>query len=130
MWKELLYVAVGAGLGGVLRFLCTQGITYMMSSPSYWATLTVNTVGCFLIALLVTGGTHTLSLSTSARLFLIVGFCGGFTTFSSYINDFFTLYHSGKASLGIFYLLVSVLSGVIAFIAGSLLALELWKEKL
>ena len=78
-------VAIGGGIGSLVRF----GITVFMTPMAVWAPLSiliVNTSGCFVISFLnfVSDPSGNIYLGPRSRLFLLVGFCGGYTTFSSF----------------------------------------------
>lgn len=117
--REFLFVFIGGGVGSMMRYLVGK----LLSTPAIgfpWATFTVNVVGCFLIGLLTTWmARHT--LSADLRLLLVVGFCGGFTTFSTFSNEALALIRSGETMLFILYLAGSIVAGLLAVWAGSFL---------
>ena len=83
--KRYYLVAIGGGIGSLVRF----GITQFMAPMAVWAPLSiliVNTSGCFFISFLnfVSDPSGNIYLGPRSRLFLLVGFCGGYTTFSSF----------------------------------------------
>jgi CrcB protein len=91
-----LWVAIGSALGGIARY----GLTRLASSASGtfpWGTMAVNVIGCFIMGfvgtLAVLSGRF--AISESVRLFLMVGICGGFTTFSSFSLDTFAMARTG-----------------------------------
>ena len=114
---KIFLVAVGSGLGGVLRYLvpCWFGAT--KGFP--WATLTVNVVGSLLIGLL-SGllARHGGSSAESIRAFAVVGFCGGFTTFSTFSNETFRMLENSEWLSAAVYVAVSVLAGLAAVFVG------------
>ena len=114
---KLLLVAVGSGLGGVLRYLVPCWIGTAKGFP--WATLTVNVVGSFLIGLL-SGlvSRHFGENGESVRLFAVVGFCGGFTTFSTFSNETFRMIEGSQWLSAAVYVGVSVLAGLAAVFLG------------
>ena len=114
---KILLVAVGSGLGGVIRYLVPCWIGAAKGFP--WATLTVNVVGSLLIGLL-SGllARHGGSSVESIRAFAVVGFCGGFTTFSTFSNEMFRLFESGRYALLATYVAVSLLGGFLAVLTG------------
>jgi|SRR5947209_1767142 len=92
-----LWVAIGSALGGVLRYALTRA-TIPISGGVPWGTVLINVIGSFVIGFF---GTLTLQtgrfpLSDNARLFVMVGVCGGFTTFSSFSLQTFDLLRSGQ----------------------------------
>ena len=117
--KDLLFVFLGGGLGSTLRYLCSQFIPSNADGTSFpWATFCVNILGCFLIGLL---GSMTAKFgwSASARLFLTVGLCGGFTTFSTFCRESFTLLDAGNYLVLSLYISLSIILGILAVWIGS-----------
>ena len=114
---KILLVAVGSGLGGVLRYLAPCWIGAAKGLP--WATLTVNVVGSLLIGLL-SGllARHGGSSTEAIRCFAVVGFCGGFTTFSTFSNETFRLIESSQWLSAAAYVGLSVLAGLAAVFLG------------
>ena len=84
MVKEILYIGAGGFIGSVLRYLVSQ-LMKQTGGGFPWGTLIVNLLGCLLIGIL--GGliSRNGNISHNLALFLTVGLCGGFTTFSTYI---------------------------------------------
>lgn len=106
----------------MLRF----GVGILLGRGSFpYATLLVNAVGCLLIGAALPGPGKTPLLSEPARLFLVVGFLGGFTTFSAFGHETVTLFqHSpARAALNV---LANVSIGLGAVVAGRALALRVW----
>ena len=114
---KILLVAIGSGLGGVLRYLVPCWIGAAKGFP--WATLTVNVVGSLLIGLL-SGllARHGGSSAESIRAFAVIGFCGGFTTFSTFSNETFSLIESSQWLSAVAYVSLSVLAGLAAVFLG------------
>ena len=114
---KILLVAIGSGLGGVLRYLVPCWIGAAKGFP--WATLTVNVVGSLLIGLL-SGllARHGGSSAESIRAFAVVGFCGGFTTFSTFSNETFRLIESSQWPSAVAYVSLSILAGLAAVFLG------------
>jgi len=89
-------VAIGSALGGVVRYALTR-LTLHMSGDFPWGTIMINVLGCLVIGFF---GTFTFAggrfaASENMRLFVMVGICGGFTTFSSFSLQTFDLVRSG-----------------------------------
>lgn len=125
MTKELLYIFLGGGTGSVLRY-CVQMMMHERILPYTfpWATFTVNLVGSFLIGLLYALSAR-FNLSPEVRLLLTAGFCGGFTTFSTFSNDGMTLLKGEFYGTFLVYTLLSIAIGLIAVAAGSYLGKQL-----
>src|SRR5580692_904869 len=93
-----LAIAVGSALGGVGRFWCS-GITARLIGETFpWGTLLVNVVGSFVIGFFstLTGPDGRILASTTARQFVMVGICGGYTTFSSFSLQTLNLMNDGE----------------------------------
>lgn len=116
--KTLIYIALGGALGSVGRYLLTKAIQNHWITAFPWGTMAVNLIGCLLIGLLYgLMEKHDIS-SPELRLFLTVGFCGGFTTFSTFINESFSLMRGGELMLSALYLGGSVALGLLAVYLG------------
>ncbi len=115
--KHLFLVFLGGGAGSVLRYLLsayTQKLWTIGVFPL--GTFLVNLLGCLLIGALSSGLMKT---DETSRLLLIVGFCGGFTTFSAFSAEGIQLWQSGHYLTLTAYILLSVLLGITAVWAGA-----------
>lgn len=121
MFKEFIYVFIGGGAGSVARYLIGRALSSLGVASSLWATFAANIAGCVLIGVL---GAFLLRgcLSENLRLLLIVGLCGGMTTFSTFSNESVALLRSGDYVAFAGYLLASVAVGIIAVIVGHKIA--------
>ncbi len=111
--RNILLVALGGATGSVARYLVAKWLTG--SFP--WGTLTVNIVGSLLIGLLL-GMVARNSLSPEMRLLLVTGFCGGFTTFSTFASESLSMVKAGDALLTALYVGGSVAIGILAVFVG------------
>ncbi len=91
MLKSVLIVGFGGFIGTVARFLISRYFQENVTSVFPWSTLVINIVGSLLIGLIYGISEKGDILSPEVRLFLTVGICGGFTTFSTFSNDAFLL---------------------------------------
>lgn len=123
MLKNIMLVALGGAAGSVARYLLSKAIQDTAATAFPWGTMAVNVAGCLLIGLLygLAAGDGT-RLGADLKLMLTVGFCGGFTTFSTFANESLTLAKSGDALLSAAYIGSSVALGVLAVAAGAQLA--------
>lgn len=124
-WMNVLAVFVGSGLGGACRYLCSSGIQALAPHALFpWGTFAVNVLGCFVIGLLYGVFDRGNFPNQEMRLLLTVGFCGGFTTFSTFINENFLLFsHSAQhALIALGYLLASVVIGFAMLFLGHRIA--------
>jgi CrcB protein len=86
VWWSYLWVAIGSAIGGVLRFAISGLIAERVGDVFPWGTLIVNVSGSFVIGFFatLTAPDGRLLVGTTARQFVMVGICGGYTTFSSF----------------------------------------------
>ncbi|MFW5699840.1 MAG: fluoride efflux transporter CrcB [Bacteroidota bacterium] len=91
MLKSIVIVGIGGFIGTVLRFLVSRYTQVHLLSLFPWGTFAVNVTGSFLIGVFYGISERGNVMSPEWRLFLTVGLCGGFTTFSSFSNDAFLL---------------------------------------
>jgi fluoride exporter len=115
--RALLLVGSGSFIGGILRYLLSLAVQNKTLSLFPFGTFTVNIMGCFLIGI-IWGASEKIDLSTDARLFLATGICGGFTTFSAFSQETFSLLRDGQITYAMIYILVSVVIGLLATYAG------------
>ena len=96
MEKKFLLIALGGGLGALARYGLGGLVQRLGRSNFPWGTFAVNMTGCLLFGLLWMLSTKHLSLSGQARLFLLTGFMGAFTTFSTFIFETGQLLSGGE----------------------------------
>jgi CrcB protein len=114
--KIYLIVALGSGIGGMLRFYISDLVQKYASSLFPYGTLTVNIIGSFIIGLVLFYLDSVKIISSEMRLFLTVGLCGGLTTFSTFsyetvklIQDSEYLLAGTNILLNVFVTLLAVL---------------------
>ena len=91
MLKTLLFIGMGSFTGGVLRYLISRYVQSFLTPSFPLGTLLVNILGCFAIGLFYGLFERGNLMNPNLRMFLTVGFCGGFTTFSTFMNENFQL---------------------------------------
>ena len=111
---KALFVFLGGGTGSILRYLVGMWID---STAFPWATFAVNAVGSFAIGLLG-GWASRFGWGETLRLSLIVGFCGGFTTFSTFSKESLALAEAGRWSAFAAYAIGSVTIAIAAVALG------------
>ena len=106
-------IAVGAGsfIGGLARYIVSLAMKGI-SKGFPWATVLVNLLGCLTIGLLWGFLSRNASESTSWGLFLTVGLCGGFTTFSTFSKEALTMLQTGQIWGFASYIAISILAGI------------------
>lgn len=112
--KAILYVAVGSAIGGVCRYLLHHFVHTKVNSNFPLGTLIVNLIGCFLIGIILGIADKTNIISPMLRLFLAVGICGGFTTYSSFMYENYTLMQTSQFLNVLLYLFISLFVGYAA----------------
>ncbi len=121
--KEVLLVSIGSFLGGGLRYWISKMVQASSLIAFPFGTMTVNVLGCFIIGFLSgiswNGGGW---MNPSTKLLLTTGFCGGFTTFSTFMNEGSLLMKDEQYLYMMLYLFGSLILGLIAVLAGHLLA--------
>ena len=120
MTRSLLLVGIGSFIGGVSRYLTQQFIQKHYPSSIPLGTLSVNILGCFLIGILYALADKGNLLSPAMRLLLATGFCGGYTTFSSFAQENISLMQDGEFFYTSLYVALSVVIGFAAVYLGIL----------
>ena len=123
MIKNIIIVALGGAAGSVARCLVSKAVQGTLLSAFPLGTMAVNVAGCLLIGLaggLASGPSP--AVGQDMKLLLTTGFCGGFTTFSTFMNEAFTLGHGGNPALAALYVGASIAAGLLAVPAGCWLA--------
>lgn len=111
---RFLLVFFGAGFGGVLRWVLSR----WLNSGFPVGTLLVNVLGCLLIGVLTGVSNRYWPSSDNMRLLLVVGFCGGFTTFSTFVNETFGMLSFSHVALAVGYAALSLFLGLLALWLG------------
>lgn len=119
MWKDIILVGIGSFVGGSLRMVISKYVQLAIAGSFPLGTLVVNVLGCFLIGIFSSLPGENEGISTSTRLLLTTGFCGGFTTFSTFMNENVGLMKGGDGFVvSVLYILASLALGFIAVLAG------------
>ena len=121
MLRLLLLVGTGGFLGTVSRFLTSRYFAAYFPSSFPYGTFVVNIVGCFLIGLVYGISEKGDFISSEWRLFLTVGFCGGFTTFSAFAAENLAMLHDSEIFNFFLYTGSSIFIGLLATYAGIML---------
>jgi fluoride exporter len=118
MMKQVLLVGLGGFIGSVSRYFISRlNLQFdLLSLPL--GTLSVNVLGSYIIGILTGISEKSDLLTTEWRLFLMVGICGGFTTFSSFTNENLMLMHNGQIFAVFLYTGLSIVLGFLAVYLG------------
>jgi CrcB protein len=118
--QSLLFVFLGGGLGSVVRYTLGRWINTLHTQNFPYGTLAANVIACLTLGVLIGLADHRHLLTPNARLFWAVGFCGGFSTFSTFSHETLSLLQGGFSSSSITYVIVSILLCVAAIYLGLL----------
>jgi CrcB protein len=127
----LLYVALGSALGGASRYLLGGLIQRLLDTTFPAGTLIINVSGSLLLGAILRYAVETPALSPEIRALLTVGFCGGYTTFSTFSYETVALFGDGQWTKAAAYVAGSVLLSLIATLLGFAAAREviIWRGR-
>lgn len=118
MLKNLLIIGSGGFIGSIARYMVSQLNLNVTFHSIPVGTLTVNVAGSFIIGFLTGIAEKSMILTPEWRLFLMVGLCGGFTTFSAFANENLMLIHNGQLMSVLLYTGLSIFLGFLAVYLG------------
>src|SRR6476646_398100 len=121
MWRTVLLVAVGGGIGSALRYLTSVFIVKCFAGSLPVATFLANLIGCFAIGLLMGYFLKTQTDDSQMRFLLVTGFCGGYTTFSAFAFENVTLIQQHNYTAAFAYIALSIVLGLAAVWCGLVL---------
>jgi len=122
MFKMMIIAGLGGMVGTCLRYLTGQLARMFGSTPYPWGTFIVNLAGSLLIGLFLGWAEKSHFISAQMNVFLVTGFCGGLTTFSSFADDIYLLLQQRHFTLFALYLLGTLILGVLLVCLGRALA--------
>ena len=114
----LWYIAIGSAIGGVGRYLLGGAVQRLTAGTFPVGTLLVNVTGSFLLGAILRYGIDTPSLTPELRAFLTIGFCGGYTTFSTFSYETVALLEDGEWTRAALYVGLSVGLSLLATVLG------------
>ena len=115
---KLIIVGSGGFLGTIARYLMVRFCDQKLSAIFPYGTLAVNIIGSFTLGILYVLSQRYAGISDGWRLFLATGFCGGFTTFSSFALENFVMLNNNSAGTSALYVSISLAGGIIAIALG------------
>jgi CrcB protein len=125
---NLLILGLGGFLGAISRYLLSEYVQNSFKQSNFpYGTLAVNIIGCFILGLLTHAAGARGLLDAQTRLFLMVGFVGAFTTFSTFSVESASLFQNGHNTAGMLNILGSNLLGLVFVFIGQSLASQIWK---
>lgn len=110
----MLIAGLGGFFGTCARFIINKLFVSFWDQSFPLATFIINISGCFIFGVIAGLLQKIGILNPNINAFLIVGFCGGFTTFSTFSFEAFSLLSSGEIYTSIFYVIISIIAGVLA----------------
>ena len=118
MFKEIVAVFVGGGIGSMMRYLFSK-ISFLSYNSFPFSTFISNIIGCFILGLALAYFIKNDSQNSTIFIFISVGICGGFTTFSTFSSEGLELINNGNILTFILYTFTSIFLGIIAVYLGA-----------
>src|SRR5579883_1081257 len=112
MFKSIMYVGLGGAVGSIARYTLSYVLNKVFD-PFPFATFLINILGCFLIGILYGMAFKNTWLEGNGGLLLASGFCGGFTTFSTFALENIKLFDKQMPTTAIIYMAASVIAGLL-----------------
>lgn len=116
--KILIYIGAGSFLGGIARYALTRFVSVGLDGSVPYGTLAVNVLGCFLLGVIYELSANYVDMPTELKLMMTVGFCGGFTTFSTFMAENMTMISLSRYAQCAVYAAASLLLGFAAMWSG------------
>ncbi len=119
---KFIYLGIGSVLGGFARYFMSDSIHKALGASYPYSTLIVNLLGCLIIGFASSLSEEKLFFGANGNILLIVGFCGAFTTFSTFMLETDNLIKYGQFFRALSYVVISCVAGFVAFRLGAFLA--------
>jgi CrcB protein len=119
---KFIFLILGGATGTILRYFCSGWSSQFLGAQFPYGTLIVNLLGCFIIGFVLALPQNKFPVSEEMRLLIVVGFCGAFTTFSTWICETDKLIQKGEITKVFLNIVVSLILGYLIYRLGVLLA--------
>ena len=118
MFKTIIYIAIGGAIGSVFRYLISVKINKIWLHSFPLATFLINILGCFILGIIIGFLDKQEIVNANFKWFLITGFCGGFTTFSTFSLESVNLIENENSLLALLYICLSIFIGLLSIWMG------------
>lgn len=114
MIKTIFLVGIGGGIGSVFRYLTSVFVTKYFQTTFPLATFAVNIIGCLIIGIFLGLFERQQLTNPDLKFLFIIGFCGGYTTFSTFASENINLFQTGNSLTAFLYISTSVIISLFA----------------
>ena len=120
--QTILWISIGAIVGANLRYFVGQSVAKLLSSTLPYGTLLINITGSFVVGFFLVWTGERVLADPRWRLLIAIGFCGGYTTFSSFTYETFALFEQGRFAASALNVMVTNVLCLLAVVAGAAIA--------